>query len=331
MTATAAPRPKGSRNEPGSGKWRGPTREYDLLKEFTVALVVVALLTTVLAVLFSSPDEHAITLQSWAKAAPNDFVATAVAELSGESGSASYGPPYNSASEGQAIGPLKLQKWAGVRIPVDPPNDFVITPLSTRAGDPAVQAALAQWKGASAEVQTKWATDYGEAVGKAPDGDPTKVEKGDYGPVPALSTALLGMATSGALDSQLVNPGSGFYQTDFTKPLLFLADGGYLEETAGGSRLQGGQWGMMNETGNYPGQAWLWLYTFWYQIPPFTTEGSAWADNADAIIWAIMMVASLILVLVPFIPGLRSIPRKVGIYRLVWRDYSARFGAERGR
>ena len=31
--------------------------------------------------------------------------------------------------------------------------------------------------------------------------------------------------------------------------------------------LQGNTWGMMNETGSYPGQAWLWLYSFWYQIP----------------------------------------------------------------
>ena len=34
---------------------------------------------------------------------------------------------------------------------------------------------------------------------------------------------------------------------------------------------------MMNETGSYPGQVWLWLYTFWYQIAPFNTS-----DNADA-------------------------------------------------
>jgi hypothetical protein len=40
------------------------------------------------------------------------------------------------------------------------------------------------------------------------------------------------------------------------------------------------QWGMMNETRRYPGQAWLWLYTFWYRIPPFTTS-----HNADAQIW----------------------------------------------
>ncbi len=43
--------------------------------------------------------------------------------------------------------------------------------------------------------------------------------------------------------------------------------------------LLGSQWGMMNETGNYPGQAWLWLYTFWYQIPPYNTS-----PNADALV-----------------------------------------------
>jgi hypothetical protein len=34
-----------------------------------------------------------------------------------------------------------------------------------------------------------------------------------------------------------------------------------------------------------------------------------------------MMVLSLGLVLVPFIPGIRSIPRWVPLHRLVWRDY----------
>ena len=31
---------------------------------------------------------------------------------------------------------------------------------------------------------------------------------------------------------------------------------------------------MMNETGNYPGQAWLWLYTLWYQVPPMNTSAN---------------------------------------------------------
>ena len=43
---------------------------------------------------------------------------------------------------------------------------------------------------------------------------------------------------------------------------------------------------MMNETGNYPGQPWMWLYTFWYQVKPFSTS-----DNADALVWGLMMRA----------------------------------------
>ena len=72
----------------------------------------------------------------------------------------------------------------------------------------------------------------------------------------------------------------------------------------------------MNETGNYPGQAWLWLYTFWYQVAPFNHSG-----NADALVWGTMLVLSLAFVLTPFIPGVRSIPRLVPVYRLVWRQH----------
>ena len=67
-----------------------------------------------------------------------------------------------------------------------------------------------------------------------------------------------------------------FYTTDFTKTLLFISDGSYLADIADKQHLSGSQWGMMNETGSYPGQAWLWLYSFWYQIPPFNTS-----ENAD--------------------------------------------------
>ncbi|MCH6470222.1 hypothetical protein [Sinomonas terrae] len=76
---------------------------------------------------------------------------------------------------------------------------------------------------------------------------------------------------------------------------------------------------MMNETGNYPGQSWLWLFSFWYQIPPF--NGLA---NADLVIVGIMVLLTLALMLLPFIPGLRSIPRLLPVHRLIWRDYYRR-------
>jgi hypothetical protein len=316
MTAPATGRRTGQPTQTAAATWRGSVRPYDLVKEFVIALGVVALLTVGLAVLFSSPDEKGVTLQDWARANPGDFVATAAGELAGTTTSAGYGPPYNANGQGQSMGPIAPQTWAGVRIPVDPANDFVITPLTRSANDPAATLAVKQWTTASADQQTRWATTYVDALGTVD--DPAAVPPGDYGPVPVLTRDLLGLAQRGVLDSDLVQATQGFYQTDYTRPLLFLGDSAYLEDIAGTHHLQGEQWGMMNETGNYPGQAWLWLYTFWYQIPPFTT---AWADNADLIVWVVMMVLSLGLVLLPFIPGLRAIPLKVPLYRLIWRRY----------
>ena len=72
----------------------------------------------------------------------------------------------------------------------------------------------------------------------------------------------------------------------------------------------------MNETGSYPGQAWLWLFTLWYQIPPYNT-----AQNADLLVVFTVGLLTTLLLLVPFIPGLRDLPRWLGLHRLVWREH----------
>jgi len=290
-----------------------PTRHYDLVKEFVIALLAMTLLTGALALVFSSPDEKPITMARWAQAAPDDVIATAAGELAGTTTSATYGPPYNHAAEGQKVLGIPLQKWGGVRIPVNS-QDLVLQPLASLAGDPAVNQALSTWKGASAKQQQAWATAYTDALDKA-GGKPSSVPAGDYGPVPALAAGLLAMASSGGLEGALTSSGN-FYGGDQTRSLLLLADGAYLEDTAVAQHLGGDQWGMMNEVGNYPGQPWMWLYTFWYQVKPFSTS-----DNADAQVWALMMLLTLLLMFIPFIPGLRSIPRWIPIHRLVWREW----------
>ena len=290
-----------------------PTRPYDLVREFVIAIVVVGALTVLLAAVFSSPDRKAITLSAWAHAAPADVVATATAELDGTSTSASYGPPYNRASEGQKLGPLALQRTGGIRIPIDSVNDLVITPLrDVSAGNVTLSNALQTWTAANTDRQTTWATNYGDALGAVADGNPAKVAAGEYGPVPILTNQYLTIAGNGSLQSLLTNR---FYDGDQTKPLLLLADGAYLKDQANVDHIGGNQWGMMNETGNYPGQPWMWLYTFWYQVKPFSTSG-----NADALVWAVMALLTLILIFVPFIPVLRSLPRYLRVYRLIWRD-----------
>jgi hypothetical protein len=80
--------------------------------------------------------------------------------------------------------------------------------------------------------------------------------------------------------------------------------------------MTGSQWGMMNETGRYPGQAWLWLFTLWYQLPPFNS-----ASNGDLLVVVVMTLLSVGLLLVPFIPGLRDIPRWIPVHKLIWREH----------
>ncbi|HEY8621850.1 MAG TPA: hypothetical protein VIM01_17440 [Dermatophilaceae bacterium] len=300
-----------------------PTRRYDLVKEFVIALVVVLVLSGALAAIFSSPDEKPITMSAWAKADPDNLVTTAASELAGATTSAGYGAPYNTAAEGQKLGPLPLQKWGGVRVPIDS-ADLVLGPLSNVSDNPEVSTALATWKAATPEQRTKWATDYTDAIGTAAadgeaatgaGGEVAKVPQGDYGPVPALSAGLLALAQTGGLEGALTSSGN-FYGGDQTRSLLLLSDGAYLEDQAVAQNLGGDQWGMMNEVGNAPGQPWMWLYTFWYQVKPFSTS-----DNADAEVWGLMMVLTLLLMFLPFIPGLRSIPRWIPVHRLVWRSY----------
>ena len=127
---STVPAPPG-RHRYGAQPWSGPKRRYDLVREFVIALLVVGVLSIGLALIFSSPDDKSVTLQRWATQNPSDFVLTAVTELDGTSTSASYGPPYNHASDGQSIFFLHLQKWAGVRIPVKP--GCGCTPCGTRS------------------------------------------------------------------------------------------------------------------------------------------------------------------------------------------------------
>jgi hypothetical protein len=299
---------------------------YDLLKEVTVALAGSLVVVLVLAAVLSSPDVPSATIQSWAQADPVDFVTTATNELAGATTVANYGPPYNSGSGSvQSWGFFHAQQWTGVQVDTNPPNDFVLQPLAqSTVGDAALATALTAFNGASADQQGKWLTPYTAALANATvTNDQVTVATGDYGPVPTLMDRMLTLARSGGLDALLLTS-DHFYQTDFTRPLLFLNDGSYLAGLAKDQNLLGNQWGMMNETGRYPGQAWLWLYTMWYQVPPYNSPTGALgisAANADLGVVATVGVLSLLLLLVPFIPGLRDIPRWIPIHRLIWRRH----------
>jgi hypothetical protein len=300
---------------------------YDLVKEIVLAIVGVGVLALVIAALLSSPDVPQVTIAAWAQQNPVDLVTTATNELAGTTTSAAYGPPYNSVGEGQSWGPIAPQKWFGVRIPIDSANAFVIQPLQKASfSNTTLGTALSAWQNATADQQTKWLDAYSKALPNATVTDGSVVvATGDYGPLPVMMTNYLGIAQAGALDGLLITNGR-FYQTDYTQPLLFIGDGGYLSGLASDAKLTGSLWGMMNETGSYPGQTWLWLYTMWYQVFPFNSPDGFIglnASNADLGIILLMTLLTVALALVPFIPFLRDIPRWIPIHRLIWRGYYA--------
>jgi len=297
--------------------WRGPTRRYDILKEGTIASVIILALTFVLAGVLSSPDVPPVTIATWARVAPADFLGTAASELNGTSETATYGPPYNDQSGSVQRLWFSPQTWPGVTQPVNAAQDFVIAPLTTLARtDPAAAASLATYRAAAPAQQLKWANAYATAETKVKfvNGSPVVPAAGD-GPVPAMMADELTLARSGALDADLLAQ-QPFYGTNFTKPLLFIEDGQYFANQATAMNLSGSQWGVMNETGSYPGQPWLWLYTLWYQIPGWTNSA-----NVDMIAIYMTGLATILLLLVPFIPGLRDIPRLIPVHRLIWRSW----------
>ena len=107
----------------------------------------------------ASPDEKPSTIKQWSRSDPVDFVTTAVSELNGTSGTATYGPPYNHNDPGQHEWFIHLQKWLGVSHPVNTAQDFVLAPLRAIPNSPVLQGALKTVETWFAEVvyeQSEW-------------------------------------------------------------------------------------------------------------------------------------------------------------------------------
>jgi hypothetical protein len=313
--------------------WKGPYAPYDLVKELCIAVGVITLLAVLLTVLLSSPDDKPSTIAQWSHELPADFATTAAEELNETSGTAEYGPPYNHSSGSvQHFFFLHPQRWLGVSHPINTAEDYVVKPLETIPYDPALRSALTEYKAAPTTQKKEWSeayakplVEYSEAVEEKKTPPSTvsvdtstgtvTVKTSGAGPVPTMMASLQSLAQSGGLEGNLVSS-SRFFQTDYTKPLLFMADGGLLGERAEGQHLLGEQWGLMNETGSYPGQPWLWLYALWYQVEPMKNS-----PNADIQVLLIMGVLSLAFICIPFIPGINRIPRWIPLYKAIWREH----------
>lgn len=304
---------------------RFKVKEFDLLKEGTVSLVILAIVVLIVAAFAGAPYRPAVTNADVATKNPILFENTALGYIDGSEDIASYGPPYNNGWRGNVTGVQSLagfspQTWWGVPYPVDTARDFVISPLTKLAvasGNVSLQNALKTYQSASYAQQTTWNNNYGNALAKATvRGNQVIVPPGDYGPVEQMMQSELRFAQTGLLSGVLASEtNQGVYRWNVQNDLLFL-QGDALHQIASDINMLGEQWGINHDEQAYPGPWWLTPYTFLYQIPPWSTSSAG--DQMAAYTIAVLF---LLLIFLPWIPGLRAIPRILPVYKLIWRDW----------
>jgi hypothetical protein len=298
-----------------------PMRPYDLLREGLIVLAILAVIIVVLAVVFRSPDYPTVRGEDVAKVQPIAYLKTAANILAGNSSIEGYGPPYTSdTANAQEIVGIAPANWFGVTIPIDPAQDLVLNPLARVAVlNNDVSGALQTYQSATSDQQQAWLKAYLAALDKATeDGGAVQLPSGDYGPVDALMNGMLNLGRAGLLEGALESGSSLPYTLDSTRSLLFFQDG-VDQNVAESLDMLGEQWGLGHETGSYPGAWWLWPYTFLYQVPPMSTS-----DNGDLLVGVIMLAFFVFLLLIPFIPIINRLPRWLGVYKLIWRDWYRR-------
>lgn len=298
-----------------------PMKPYDLIREGLLVLAIVAAVVIVLAIVVKSPDAPTVRGEDVANRQPVAFLKTCADFLSGESELQDYGPPYtpdrDKAQKALGIAPAN---WFGVRREIDAERDLLMAPLNKVAVlNAEVAAALRTYTSASKDSQKAWAKAYGEALDKAEvSNGQVKIPAGEYGPVPVLMNGMLELGRAGLLEGALTSNDRLPYTLDNTKAMLFFQED--VDQTVADSQnMRGDQWGITHEVGRFPGPWWLWPYAIWYQIPPIGAS-----PNADLIVGMIMILFFLLLFFAPFIPGLNRLPRWIGIYRIIWRDWYAR-------
>jgi hypothetical protein len=286
----------------------------DFVKHLAATTLVIAVLTVVLSAVFREPVRPALTISTVASKTPVLFEQVAMADLTGTGEIATYGPPYNA---GTANVQSPLQRVVGVIHPVNPEVDFVLRPLQMAATvNPSLKSALRTWRAAPASRQQTWALRYQNALGQAHyAGGRVVVAPGQYGPVPVMMQGLLQLGQSGLMAGAL-NRSPADYQFDNMMSLLFL-QGSPLQGAASHLELLGNQWGIIHEeNAPYPGPWWMTIVTAIYQIPYVAN-----ASSGDAMALSLGLLLFVILMVAPWIPGVNRLPRHLGVYRLIWKDY----------
>lgn len=134
-------------------------------------------------------------------------------------------------------------------------------------------------------------------------------------PLVAVVSELTLMAQKGIY--QPVLQGESASGLNATYVLLFINDTGVLGSEAQSYGLTTSQWGMLKAGAN------SWSIQYWlvpYNYLELMTSGIPWWNDIENA--SIAFVAFLVLLFLPYIPGLRSLPDKLKLYKIFWNRFT---------
>ena len=266
------------------------------------------------------PTSPPVTIKSWSRHTPLDFARTAVTELARHEPDRHLRAPVQRTPGREARRSARSRSRAswGCTTRSTPRSDDVLEPLRTLPTDPVADGRDQAVHAAPRKTQqARGRTPTGTALTDARFGDGRlRHPTGNYGPVAEHDRRVDDDGPERRPGRRAARARSS--STGRTTPSRCCSS--RTARTCRTSRpcqhLQGNQWGMMNETGNYPGQAWLWLYTLLVsgpavhdlderRRPRLGDHGGAHRPPCPRAIPA----------------GRARHPRKIRIYRLIWRQH----------
>jgi hypothetical protein len=273
--------------------------------KYPIVALALAIVLGLLGVFAGSPNSPRATIAATSRQDPGGAALAFTQELTGMSASAGNQHEFG-------LGP--------------PGTLFVTGPLRSFApllgGN--VAAALAQYQAASASQQQTWANNYLKALGTitsesmggggmettmSPDYAKMNTLHGDFGPVPTLVKADVQLARSGHLEQYLEarDPGHTLHLVT-----IWLYDHPKMLNDAVANGLTDDQWGMVKERDYNVGP--------WYLIIPaiIHVEFPNGVTGTGFILWN-LLVALLFIFALPLVPGVRSLPRRLRLHRLIVR------------
>ncbi len=266
-----------------------PINHRTLYKRMAYVLVVVVLL----ALLFSAPYIPPLTIGEAAQAHPDTVAMTFLKEFNGSSATATYL---------DTIDPYSFNTSSA----------YVSVPYS-------VYLNLTHSQNEEARFLAENRSDRSRTLAQAYayfDANGT-VSKGmnSSNPMIVMASSLTYMAQVGAY--QPVLQGEVMSGNNDTYVIRFLYDSGILWAEASRYGLSVPQWGML-KVGAPPWSLQYWLIP--YNLLQIQTANIPWWNDVEN--GSIGAVTLLILVFLPYIPGLREVPDRLRLYKLFWNKYT---------